>query len=173
MNAHSTTLMSDRREMLSEGGSRALVDEYASLIKRYDLLEPDARAAARTALAGTSRPQRGRCARHQPSCGWRQRSRGATSDTTFRLPILSARPISASSSRLRILSPVAAPGFPPMRCGGSRRRSTITSCGRVRWSRSGRRPAQRKLFFGFRRAMNKLRRRQGRAYAGGGRGGRA
>ena len=40
MNAHSTTLMSDGREMLSEGRSRALVDEYASLIKRYALLEP-------------------------------------------------------------------------------------------------------------------------------------
>ena len=40
MNAHCTTLMSDRREMSIEGGSRALVDEYASLIKRYDLLEP-------------------------------------------------------------------------------------------------------------------------------------
>ena len=40
MNAHSTTLMSEGREMLSEGRSRALVDEYVSLIKRYALLEP-------------------------------------------------------------------------------------------------------------------------------------
>src|SRR5258708_35507095 len=39
MNAHCTPLMSDRREILTKGGSRALVDEYASLIKRYVLLE--------------------------------------------------------------------------------------------------------------------------------------
>jgi RNA polymerase sigma-32 factor len=40
MNAHSTTLMSDKREMLTADRSRDLVDEYASLIKRYILLEP-------------------------------------------------------------------------------------------------------------------------------------
>lgn len=38
MNAHSTTI--DRREMLTGDRSRGLVDEYASLIKRYVLLEP-------------------------------------------------------------------------------------------------------------------------------------
>jgi RNA polymerase sigma-32 factor len=32
--------MSDKREILTNGGSRSLVDEYASLIKRYVLLEP-------------------------------------------------------------------------------------------------------------------------------------
>lgn len=40
MNTHSTTLMSDKREMLTADRSRDLVDEYASLIKRYILLEP-------------------------------------------------------------------------------------------------------------------------------------
>src|SRR4029450_10853564 len=38
MNAHSTTI--DKREMLTGNRSRDLVDEYASLIKRYVLLEP-------------------------------------------------------------------------------------------------------------------------------------
>jgi hypothetical protein len=37
MNAHSTTLISDSREALTNGRSRDLVDEYASLIKRYVL----------------------------------------------------------------------------------------------------------------------------------------
>ena len=40
MNAHSTTLISNGREALPNGRSRDLVDEYASLIKRYVLLEP-------------------------------------------------------------------------------------------------------------------------------------
>jgi RNA polymerase sigma-32 factor len=40
MNAHSRTLMSDSREALTHGGSRTSVDEYAVLIKRYVLLEP-------------------------------------------------------------------------------------------------------------------------------------
>lgn len=40
MNAHSTTLMSDSREALAIGGPRTPVDEYAALIKRYVLLEP-------------------------------------------------------------------------------------------------------------------------------------
>jgi RNA polymerase sigma-32 factor len=39
MNAHSTTLISDSRETLTNGRSRDLVEEYASLIKRYVLLE--------------------------------------------------------------------------------------------------------------------------------------
>ena len=38
MNAHSTTI--DRQEMLTGDRSRRLVDEYATLIKRYGLLEP-------------------------------------------------------------------------------------------------------------------------------------
>ena len=38
MNAHSTTI--DRREALTGERSRHLVDEYAALIKRYGLLEP-------------------------------------------------------------------------------------------------------------------------------------
>ena len=38
MNAHSTTI--DRREVLTGERSRHLVDEYATLIKRYGLLEP-------------------------------------------------------------------------------------------------------------------------------------
>lgn len=40
MNAHSTTLMSDSREALTSGEPRAPVDEYAVLIRRYVLLEP-------------------------------------------------------------------------------------------------------------------------------------
>ena len=39
MNAHSTTLMSDTREILTKDRSQNLTDEYASLIKRYALLE--------------------------------------------------------------------------------------------------------------------------------------
>ena len=38
MNAHSTTI--DRRELLTGDRSRHIVDEYATLIKRYGLLEP-------------------------------------------------------------------------------------------------------------------------------------
>ena len=41
MNAHSTAVAYDRLETLTEGTSRDLVDEYASLIKRYGLLEQD------------------------------------------------------------------------------------------------------------------------------------
>ncbi|MBT1510041.1 RNA polymerase factor sigma-32 [Bradyrhizobium sp. SRL28] len=41
MNAHSTAVAYGRLETLTEGTSRDLVDEYASLIKRYGLLEPD------------------------------------------------------------------------------------------------------------------------------------
>ncbi|MCK1512441.1 RNA polymerase factor sigma-32 [Bradyrhizobium sp. 190] len=41
MNAHSTAVAYDRLETLAEGTSRDLVDEYASLIKRYGLLEQD------------------------------------------------------------------------------------------------------------------------------------
>lgn len=40
MNAHSTNPMSDTRETLTKDRSRGLVDEYAALIKRYVLLEP-------------------------------------------------------------------------------------------------------------------------------------
>jgi RNA polymerase sigma-32 factor len=40
MNAHSTTLMSESREALTKSGPRPPVDEYASLIRRYVLLEP-------------------------------------------------------------------------------------------------------------------------------------
>src|SRR5690349_20914326 len=40
MNAHCTPLMPDSREILTEGRSRGLVDEYAALIKRYVMLEP-------------------------------------------------------------------------------------------------------------------------------------
>jgi RNA polymerase sigma-32 factor len=39
MNAHSATLMSDTREMLTKDRSQDITDEYASLIKRYALLE--------------------------------------------------------------------------------------------------------------------------------------
>ena len=41
MNAHSTAVAYDRLETLTKGRSRDLVDEYDSLIKRYDLLEQD------------------------------------------------------------------------------------------------------------------------------------
>ena len=39
MNAHSTAVTSDRLEMLTKARSREFVDEYASLVKRYGLLE--------------------------------------------------------------------------------------------------------------------------------------
>jgi RNA polymerase sigma-32 factor len=41
MSAHSTAVAYDRLETLTVGRSRDLVDEYASLIKRYGLLEQD------------------------------------------------------------------------------------------------------------------------------------
>jgi RNA polymerase sigma-32 factor len=39
MNAHSTAVTSDRLETLTKARSREFVDEYASLVKRYGLLE--------------------------------------------------------------------------------------------------------------------------------------
>src|SRR5262249_26783457 len=40
MNAHSTDLITARREILNQGRSREFADEYAALIKRYAFLEP-------------------------------------------------------------------------------------------------------------------------------------
>ena len=40
MNAHSTALMSEKRETLTSERSRDFVNEYTSLIKQYALLEP-------------------------------------------------------------------------------------------------------------------------------------
>jgi RNA polymerase sigma-32 factor len=39
MNAHSAAVVYDRPETLTKGRSRDLVDEYASVIRRYGLLE--------------------------------------------------------------------------------------------------------------------------------------
>ena len=139
MNAHSTTLMSDRREALTNGRSRDLVDEYAALIKRYVLLE---------------QPREQQLARR-----WQEhRDRSATDalvTSHLRLAAKVARryqrydlPLADLIGEANLGLVIAASHFEPGRgarfstyaCGGSRRRFTITSCGRDRWSRSGRRP---------------------------------
>ena len=155
MNAHSTTVMSDRREVLSEGRSRALVDEYASLIKRYVLLEP-------------TREQ-------QLARRWQEhRDRSATDalvTSHLRLAAKVARryqrydlPLADLIGEANLGLVIAASHFEP---GHGARFSTYA----LWWikaaihyyilrSRSlvkiGTTAAQRKLFFGFRRAMSKF-----------------
>ena len=139
MNAHSTTLMSDSREALTNGRSRALVDEYATLIKRYVLLEP-------------TREQ-------QLARRWQEhRDRSATDvlvTSHLRLAAKVARryqryglPLADLIGEANLGLVIAASHFEPGR--GARfstyalwwikAPSTITFCGRDRWSRSGRRP---------------------------------
>ena len=155
MNAHCTTLMSDSREMLVEDGSRALVDEYASLIKRYALLEP----AREQQLARRWQEHRDR------------RATDALVTSHLRLAAKVARryqrydlPLADLIGEANLGLVIAASHFEP---GRGARFSTYA----LWWikaaihdyilrSRSlvkiGTTSAQRKLFFGFRRAMSKL-----------------
>jgi RNA polymerase sigma-32 factor len=155
MNAHCTTLTSDRREILTEGRSRALVDEYASLIKRYGLLEP----AREQQLARRWQEHRDR------------RATDALVTSHLRLAAKVARryqrydlPLADLIGEANLGLVIAASHFEP---GRGARFSTY-----ARWwikaaihdyilrSRSlvkiGTTTAQRKLFFGLRRAISKF-----------------
>ena len=155
MNAHSTTLISDSRETLTKGRSRDLVDEYAALIKRYVLLE---------------QPREQQLARR-----WQEhRDRSATDalvTSHLRLAAKVARryqrydlPLADLIGEANLGLVIAASHFEP---GRGARFSTYA----LWWikaaihdyilrSRSlvkiGTTAAQRKLFFGLRRAMNKF-----------------
>jgi RNA polymerase sigma-32 factor len=155
MNAHSTTLISDSRETLTNGRSRDLVDEYASLIKRYVLLE---------------QPREQQLARR-----WQEhRDRSATDvlvTSHLRLAAKVARryqrydlPLADLIGEANLGLVIAASHFEP---GRGARFSTYA----LWWikaaihdyilrSRSlvkiGTTAAQRKLFFGLRRAMTKF-----------------
>jgi RNA polymerase sigma-32 factor len=155
MNAHSTTLISDSREALTSGRSRGLVDEYAALIKRYVLLE---------------QPREQQLARR-----WQEhRDRSATDalvTSHLRLAAKVARryqrydlPLADLIGEANLGLVIAASHFEP---GRGARFSTYA----LWWikaaiheyilrSRSlvkiGTTAAQRKLFFGFRRAMSKF-----------------
>ena len=155
MNAHCATPMSDERETLTEDRSHALVDEYASLIKRYDLLEP----TREQQLARRWQEHRDR------------RATDALVTSHLRLAAKIARryqrhdlPLADLIGEANLGLVIAASHFEPDR---GARFSTY-----ARWwikaaiheyilrSRSlvkiGTTSAQRKLFFGFRRAMSKL-----------------
>jgi RNA polymerase sigma-32 factor len=155
MNAHSTALAYDRPETLTKRRSQDLVDEYASLIRRYGLLEHD-------------REQ-------QLARRWQEhRDRGATDaliTSHLRLAAKVARryqghglPLADLISEANVGLVMAASRFEPDR---GARFSTYA----LWWikaaiheyilrSRSlvkiGTTVAQRKLFFGLRRAMRKL-----------------
>lgn len=155
MDAHCTTPTSDRREILSEGRSRALVDEYASLIKRYALLEP----AREQQLARRWQEHRDR------------RATDALVTSHLRLAAKVARryqrydlPLADLIGEANLGLVIAASHFEP---GRGARFSTYA----LWWikaaihdyilrSRSlvkiGTTTAQRKLFFGLRRAMSKF-----------------
>jgi RNA polymerase sigma-32 factor len=155
MNAHSTAVVYDRPETLTKGRSRDLVDEYASLIRRYGLLE------------------QGR--EQQFARRWQEhRDRGATDaliTSHLRLAAKVARryqgyglPLADLISEANVGLVIAASRFEPDR---GARFSTYA----LWWikaaihdyvlrSRSlvkiGTTVAQRKVFFGLRRAMRKL-----------------
>jgi RNA polymerase sigma-32 factor len=155
MNAHSTMILSDRREPVTGDRSRDIVDEYAALIKRYALLEP-------------TREQ-------QLARRWQQhRDRSATDalvTSHLRLAAKVARryqrydlPLADLIGEANLGLVIAASHFEP---GRGARFSTYA----LWWikaaihdyilrSRSlvkiGTTAAQRKLFFGLRRAMRKF-----------------
>jgi RNA polymerase sigma-32 factor len=155
MNAHSTALMSDTRKMSTKDRSQDLADEYASLIKRYALLE---------------QPREQQLARR-----WQEhRDRRATDvlvTSHLRLAAKVARryqrsdlPLADLIGEANLGLVIAASHFEP---GRGARFSTYA----LWWikaaihdyilrSRSlvkiGTTAAQRKLFFGFRRAMSKF-----------------
>jgi RNA polymerase sigma-32 factor len=154
MNAHSTDLITARREMLTQSKSRELTDEYAALIKRYAFLEP---------------AQEQQLARRWQERGDR-RAADALVTSHLRLAAKVARryqrhdlPLADLFSEANLGLVVAASRFEPDR---GARFSTYA----LWWikaalhdyilrSRSlvriGTTVAQRKLFFGFRRAMSK------------------
>jgi RNA polymerase sigma-32 factor len=154
MNAHSTDLMTARREMLTQGKSHELTDEYAGLIKRYAFLEP---------------AQEQQLARRWQERGDR-RAADALVTSHLRLAAKVARryqrhdlPLADLISEANLGLVIAASRFEPDR---GARFSTYA----LWWikaalhdyilrSRSlvriGTTVAQRKLFFGFRRAMSK------------------
>ena len=155
MNAHSTTLMSDSREALTNGRSRDLVDEYATLIKRYVLLE---------------QPREQQLARR-----WQEHRDRSAADVLvtshLRLAAKVARryqryglPLADLIGEANLGLVIAASHFEP---GRGARFSTYalwwikaTIHDYILRSRSlvkiGTTAAQRKLFFGLRRAMNKF-----------------
>ena len=148
--------MSDKRDISTSSGSRALVDEYASLIKRYVLLQSGARAAARTKTGSSimiaTRPMRSSLAI------FASRGKGGAPLPAIRPSALRFDRGGQSRPRPRRLA------FEP---GRGARFSTYA----LWWikaaihdyilrSRSlvkmGTTAAQRKLFFGLRRAMKKF-----------------
>jgi len=155
MNAHSTTLMSDTRQMLPHDGSQDLAAEYATLIKRYALLE---------------QPREQQLARRWQEHGDR-RATDALVTSHLRLAAKVARryqrynlPLTDLIGEANLGLVIAASHFEP---GRGARFSTYA----LWWikaaihdyilrSRSlvkmGTTAAQRKLFFGFRRAMRKF-----------------
>ena len=155
MNAHSTTLMSDTRQMLPHDGSQDLAAEYATLIKRYALLE---------------QPREQQLARRWQEHGDR-RATDALVTSHLRLAAKVARryqrynlPLADLIGEANLGLVIAASHFEP---GRGARFSTYA----LWWikaaihdyilrSRSlvkmGTTAAQRKLFFGFRRAMRKF-----------------
>lgn len=154
MNAHSTDLITARREMLTESTSRELTDEYAALIKRYAFLEP---------------AQEQQLARRWQERGDR-RATDALVTSHLRLAAKVARryqrhdlPLADLISEANLGLVIAASRFEPDR---GARFSTYA----LWWIRAalhdyilrsrslvriGTTVAQRKLFFGFRRAMAK------------------
>lgn len=154
MNAHSTDLMTARREMLTQGKARELTDEYDALTRRYAFLEP---------------AQEQQLARRWQERGDR-RAADALVTSHLRLAAKVARryqrhdlPLADLISEANLGLVIAASRFEP---GRGARFSTYA----LWWikaalhdyvlrSRSlvriGTTVAQRKLFFGFRRAMSK------------------
>src|SRR4051812_32640503 len=155
MNAHSTPLMSDTREILSRDGSQDLAAEYATLIRRYALLE---------------QPREQQLARRWQEHG-DHRATDALVTSHLRLAAKIARryqrydlPLADLIGEANLGLVIAASHLEP---GRGARFSTYA----LSWikaaihdyilrSRSlvkmGTTAAQRKLFFGFRRAMRKL-----------------
>ena len=153
MNAHSTTI--DRREMLTGDRSRDLADEYASLIKRYVLLEQprEQELALRWQEHGDRRATDALVTSHL-----RLAAKVARRYQRYDLPLADL----IGEANLGLV--IAASHFEP---GRGARFSTYA----LWWikaaihdyilrSRSlvkmGTTAAQRKLFFGFRRAMRKF-----------------
>jgi RNA polymerase sigma-32 factor len=153
MNAHSRTI--DRREVLTGDRSRHLVDEYATLIKRYSLLEP----AREQQLAQRWQEHRDRRATDTlVTSHLRLAAKIARRYQRYDLPLADL----IGEANLGLV--IAASHFEP---GHGARFSTYA----LWWikaaihdyilrSRSlvkiGTTAAQRKLFFGFRRAMRKF-----------------
>ena len=129
--------MSDKREISTSAGPRPPVDEYASIIKRYVLLEP----AREQQLARRWQEQRDRNATDAlVTSHLRLAAKVARRYGRYDLPMADL----IGEANLGLV--IAASHFEPGRgarfftyAGGSRPRSTTTSCGRDRWSRSGRR----------------------------------